>query len=55
MEIYLISIGISARQYPPVDILVLVQKTPFMDLQYKKINRLLKKDIFTVIIERDIL
>ena len=55
MEIYLTSIGISARQYPPADILVLVQETPFTDLQCKEINRLLKKGVFTVIMERDIL
>ena len=59
MENYLTSIDtsidISTRQPPSVDILVLVQETPFMDLQYKEINRLLKKDIFAVIIKRDIL
>ena len=47
--------GISARQSLHVDILVLVQEPPFTDLQYKEINRLLKKSIFIVIIERDIL
>ena len=54
-EIYLTSAGISARQYPPADILVLVQETPFMDLQRKEINKLLEKGIFAVIMERDIL
>ena len=49
------SIDISARQPPPIDILVLVQETPFTDLQYKEINKLLKKGVFTVITERDIL
>ena len=59
MENYLTSIDtstdISARQPPPADILILVQETPFTDLQYKEINRLLKKGIFVVIIKRDIL
>ena len=49
------SIDISVRQPLPADILVLVQETPFTDLQYKEINRLLKKGIFVVIIKRDIL
>ena len=48
-------IDIFVRQSPHADILILVQKTPFTDLQYKEINRLLKKDIFIVIAERDIL
>ena len=55
MENYLISAGISAKQSPPMDILVLVQETPFTDLQYKEINGLLKKSVFAVIIERDVL
>ena len=55
MEIYLTFTGIFTRQYPPVNILVLVQKTPFTDLQYKEINRLLKKGFFAVMTERDIL
>ena len=55
MENYLTSIGMSVRQPPPVNILVLVQETPFMDLQYKEINKLLKKGIFVVIMEKDIL
>ena len=59
MENYLTSIDtsidISIRQPLSVDILVLVQETPFMDLQYKEINRPLKKNIFAVIIKRDIL
>ena len=54
-EIYLIFASISARQYLPANISVLVQETPFIDLQYKKINKLLKKGVFVVIIERDIL
>ena len=45
----------SIRQPPPIDILVLVQETPFTDLQHKEINRLLEKGIFIVITERDIL
>jgi hypothetical protein len=48
-------IDISAKQSPYTDILVLVQEPPFTDLQYKEINRLLKKDIFIVIVKRDIL
>jgi len=55
METYLTSVGISARQSLPVDILVLVQETPFMDLQHKEINGLLKKGVFAVITEKDIL
>ena len=55
MENYLTFIGMSIRQFLPVDILVLIQETPFTDLQYKEINRLLKKGVFAVIIERDIL
>jgi len=53
-ENHLTSAGISARQSPPIDILVLVQKTPFTDLWRKEINGLLKKGVFTVIIERDV-
>ena len=49
------STGISARQSPYADILVLVQETPFMDLQCKEINGLLKKGVFMVIAERDVL
>jgi hypothetical protein len=59
MENYLTStdtsIDISTRQPPPADILVLVQETPFTDSQYKEINRLLKKGVFIIITERDIL
>ena len=55
MENYLTSTGIFISQSPPVNILVLVQETPFIDLQYKKINRLFKKGVFAVITERDIL
>ena len=51
---YLTSIGISIRQTPPANILVLVQKTPFIDLQCKKINKLLKKGVFIIIMEKDI-
>ena len=43
IENHLTSTGISIRQSPPADILVLVQETPFTDLQYKEINRLLKE------------
>ena len=59
MENYLTFINtsadISTRQPLPADILVLVQETPFTDSQYKEINGLLKKGIFAVIMERDIL
>ena len=55
IENYLTSIGISIRQSPPADILVLVQKTPFIDLRHKEINGLLKKGVFIVITKRDIL
>ena len=53
-ENHLTSAGISIRQSPPADISVLIQETPFTDLQHKEINRLLKKGIFTVIIEKDV-
>ena len=53
-EIYLTSVGISARQYPPVDISVLVQETPFTDSRRKEINGLLEKGVFAVITERDV-
>ena len=33
---------------------VLVQETPFTDLQCKEINRLLKKGVFAVVIEKDV-
>ena len=55
IENHLTSTGISAKQSLPVDISVLVQETPFMDLQHKEINRLLKKGVFVVIMERDVL
>ena len=38
-----------------MDILVLVQETLFMDSWCKEINGLLKKDVFAVIMERDVL
>ena len=47
--------GISARQSPHIDILVLVQEPPFTDLRRKEINKLLKKGVFVVIVERDVL
>ena len=47
--------NISARQSLHADILVLVQEPLFMDLRRKEINQLLKKSIFVVIAERDIL
>jgi len=37
-----------------MDISVLVQETPFINLQRKEINGLLKKGVFTVITERDV-
>jgi len=55
IENHLTSAGISTRQSPPADILVLVQETPFMDSQCKEINGLFKKGVFVVVIERDIL
>ena len=54
-ENYLTSIGISIRQPLLINISVLVQKTLFINLQYKEINKLLKKSIFAVIIKKDIL
>ena len=38
-----------------MDILVLVQETPFTESRRKEINRLLKKGVFVVIIEKDVL
>ena len=55
IENYLTSIGIFVRQSLPVDILVLVQETPFTDSGRKEINRLLKKGIFVVVTKKDIL
>ena len=55
MENHLTSVGTSAKQFPPADISVLVQETPFMDLWRKEINGLLKKGVFAIIIERDVL
>ena len=49
------SVGISARQFPHADISVLVQETLFTDSRRKEINRLLKKGVFIVIAERDVL
>ena len=40
---------------PTIDILVLIQKTFFIDLWRKNINKLFKKGIFIIIIEKDIL
>ena len=37
-----------------MDILVLVQETPFTDLRRKEINGLLKKGVFAVVTEKDI-
>ena len=37
-----------------MDILVLVQETPFTDSWYKEINGLLEKGVFVVIMERNI-
>ena len=55
MENHLTFTGISIKQFPPANILVLVQEIPFTDLQYKEINKLLKKGVFAVIMEKDIL
>ena len=46
--------GISARQSPHIDISVLIQEAPFTDSRRKEINKLLKKGVFAVIIERDV-
>jgi len=54
-ENHLTSAGISAKQSPPADISVLVQETLFMDLRHKEINGLLKKGVFAIITERDVL
>ena len=54
MENYLTFVSISVKQFLPVNISVLVQETPFMDLQCKEINGLLKKGVFIVITKRDI-
>jgi len=54
MENYLTSVGISAKQSPPIDISVLVQETPFTDSRRKEINGLLEKGVFAVITERDV-
>jgi hypothetical protein len=54
IESYLTSAGISVRQSPPTDISVLVQETPFTDLQHKEINGLLKKGVFVVVTEKDV-
>ena len=55
IENYLTSTEISTRQSPYTNILVLVQEPPFTDSQRKEMNGLLKKGIFVVIAERDIL
>jgi hypothetical protein len=54
-ENYLTSAGAPVRQFLPTDILVLVQEIPFTDSRRKEINELLKKGIFVVVTERDIL
>jgi hypothetical protein len=48
-------VDIPKKQLLLTDILVLIQETPFIDLQHKEINRLLKKDVFVAIIKKDIL
>ena len=55
IEISISSAGISTRQSPHTNISVLVQETPFTDSQRKEINKLLKKGIFIVIAEKDVL
>ena len=52
---HLTSAEISIRQSPPADILALVQEAPFTDSRHKEINKLLKKGVFAVVTERDIL
>ena len=53
-ENHLTLVGISAKQSPFANILVLVQETPFTDSQHKEINRLFEKGVFAIVIERDI-
>ena len=55
MENYMTSAGISTKQSLYMDILVLVQEALFMDLWCKEINKLFKKGVFAVIMERDVL
>jgi hypothetical protein len=50
-----ISINTSITQLTPVDILIIIQKTPFTNSQQKEINRLLEKGVFTAITKKDIL
>jgi hypothetical protein len=45
----------SVRQPLPIDILVLIQETPFTDSRRKEINKLLEKGVFAVIIKKDVL
>ena len=54
-DIFISSAGISVRQSPYIDILVLIQEALFIDSRHKEINGLLKKGVFMVIAERDIL
>ena len=54
-ENHLTSIGIFIRQSPLINILVLVQETPFTNSRRKEINKLLKKGIFAVVTEKDVL
>jgi hypothetical protein len=54
MENYLTSTGTSVKQSPPTDISVLIQEAPFTDSRRKEINGLLKKDVFAVVMEKDI-
>ena len=55
MENHLTSTNTPVRQPLPTDISVVVQETPFTNLQRKEINRLLKKGVFAVITKRDVL
>ena len=43
------------KQLLSPNILVLVQETPFIDSRHKEINRLLKKGVFTIIIDSNVL
>ena len=52
---HLTFINTPIKQLLFTDILVLVQKTPFIDSRYKEINRLLEKGVFIIIIDSNIL
>jgi hypothetical protein len=51
---HLTSADAPVKQLLSADILVLVQETPFTDLQRKEINGLLKKGVFAVVTDSDV-